>query len=87
MILHGTYPLPSRAGVVPLSDGAGEVTAVGISRQFVGSRTDLETMVDAIEANRLRPIIDRTFPFHDARKAYAYAERGDLFGKVVIEGA
>jgi len=29
MILAGTYPLPGRRGVVPLSDGAGEVVAVG----------------------------------------------------------
>jgi NADPH:quinone reductase-like Zn-dependent oxidoreductase len=28
-ILHGTYPVPARLGVVPLSDGAGEVISVG----------------------------------------------------------
>jgi len=28
-ILHQTYPLPGRPGVIPLSDGAGEVIAVG----------------------------------------------------------
>jgi len=29
MILYGQYPLPPVAGVVPVSDGAGEVTALG----------------------------------------------------------
>src|SRR5262245_41920312 len=29
MIRDGSYPLPARPGVVPLSDGAGEVVAVG----------------------------------------------------------
>src|SRR3954467_6070079 len=29
MILKQTYPLPPREGVVPLSDGAGEVVATG----------------------------------------------------------
>lgn len=28
MILNGTYPLPPRQGVVPLSDGAGDIVAI-----------------------------------------------------------
>lgn len=40
MILHGTYPLPAHPGVVPLSDGAGEVVAVGekVSRFQIADR-------------------------------------------------
>ncbi|RUU49807.1 alcohol dehydrogenase catalytic domain-containing protein, partial [Mesorhizobium sp. M2C.T.Ca.TU.002.02.1.1] len=40
MILNGTYPLTPRAGIVPLSDGAGEVVAVGdgVTRFAVGDR-------------------------------------------------
>jgi NADPH:quinone reductase-like Zn-dependent oxidoreductase len=40
MILRGRYPLPANAGVVALSDGAGEVAAVGsgVTRLAVGDR-------------------------------------------------
>ena len=39
-ILAGTYPLPAKRGVVPLSDGAGEVVATGdaVTRFKVGDR-------------------------------------------------
>ena len=40
MILNGTYPLPPRQGIIPLSDGAGEVVAIGdaVTRFSVGDR-------------------------------------------------
>ncbi|TJX35496.1 MAG: NAD(P)-dependent alcohol dehydrogenase, partial [Mesorhizobium sp.] len=40
MILNGTYPLTPRAGIAPLSDGAGEVVAIGdaVTRFAVGDR-------------------------------------------------
>ena len=38
--MNGTYPIPARPGVVPLSDGAGEVVAIGaaVNRFKVGVR-------------------------------------------------
>jgi NADPH:quinone reductase-like Zn-dependent oxidoreductase len=40
LILHKQYPLPAAQGVVPVSDGAGEVVALGegVSRVAVGDR-------------------------------------------------
>ncbi|TPN01366.1 NAD(P)-dependent alcohol dehydrogenase [Mesorhizobium sp. B2-1-3A] len=58
-----------------------------IGRVFVGSRNGLETMLAAVAAHRLKPIIDRIFPFTDAREAYRHFRQGDVFGKVVIDGA
>ncbi len=57
-----------------------------ISRIFVGSRASLEAMVKAIAGERMQPIIDRVFPFAEAREAFAYFSEGDVFGKVVIAG-
>lgn len=58
-----------------------------ISRLFVGSRTNLETMLDAVSTHRLKPVIDKVFPIAEARDAYRYFQQGDVFGKVVIDGA
>lgn len=40
LILNGRYPLPAKPGVIPLSDGAGEVVAIGeaVTRFRVGDR-------------------------------------------------
>lgn len=38
----------------------------------------------AISRHRLRPVIDRAFPFDEAPKAFSHFEKGPRFGKVVI---
>ena len=50
----------------------------------VGSRAQFIAMNRAISVNRLKPVIDRVFPFNDARSAYGYYEDGQPFGKVII---
>ena len=57
---------------------------VSIRRIAVGSRTDFEAMNAALAAHRLRPVIDRRFPFDQAAAAYRYYRDGNPFGKVVI---
>jgi NADPH:quinone reductase-like Zn-dependent oxidoreductase len=51
---------------------------------LVGHRRAFEAMNAAIEANRLKPVIDAVYPFADAHRAFAHLDRGP-FGKVVIE--
>jgi len=58
-----------------------------ISRLFVGSRSNLEAMLRAVSQHRLRPVIDKVFAFTEARDAYRYFQQGDVFGKVVVDGA
>jgi NADPH:quinone reductase-like Zn-dependent oxidoreductase len=51
---------------------------------FVGSRAMFEAMNRAIALHRLRPVVDRIFPFDEAPEALRHLERGAHFGKVVI---
>jgi NADPH:quinone reductase-like Zn-dependent oxidoreductase len=45
---------------------------------------DLERLVELVEAGRLTPTIDRTFPLHDVPDAMRYLEAGQARGKLVI---
>lgn len=53
---------------------------------MVGSRATFEMMNMAITAQRLRPVIDRVFPFADAVDALRHMEGASHFGKIVVEG-
>ena len=59
-------------------------TVVTLRRIAVGSRAQFLAMNRAIALNKLKPVIDRVFPFDDARAAYRYYEDGQYFGKVII---
>jgi NADPH:quinone reductase-like Zn-dependent oxidoreductase len=58
------------------------ITLQGI---YVGSREMFEAMNRAIAHHQLKPIIDCTFPFGEAKAAYHYLKSGSHFGKVVIQ--
>ena len=51
----------------------------------VGSVEDLKAMVDAIAASRMKPVIDKTFSFDQAKQAFAHMESGAHFGKICLE--
>lgn len=51
---------------------------------FVGSREMFEAMNQAISANHLKPVIDKTFPFAQVREALQHMESGAHFGKIVV---
>jgi NADPH:quinone reductase-like Zn-dependent oxidoreductase len=51
---------------------------------LVGSREMFDQMNRAMAVNQVRPVIDRVFPFNEAREAYRHLESGAHFGKVCI---
>jgi NADPH:quinone reductase-like Zn-dependent oxidoreductase len=51
---------------------------------FTGSRAHFIAMNQAIERHQIKPVIDRVFPFADAKAAYRYYEEQQPLGKVVI---
>lgn len=44
----------------------------------------LKTLAELYDAGKLRPVVDRIFPFDDTLEALAYVEQGRAKGKVVI---
>ena len=50
-----------------------------------GSREMFEEMNRFIDLRQLKPVIDRTFGFHEIHAALKYLESGAQFGKIVVE--
>lgn len=50
----------------------------------VGRADDLRFLRDLIEAGKVAPVVDRTYPLAEAAEAIRYLERGKARGKVVI---
>lgn len=59
-----------------------QIRLIGIT---VGSRRQQCDMVRAIEANGIKPVIDRVFPFDSLSDAFRYQESGQHFGKICLE--
>lgn len=51
---------------------------------YVGSRAMFESLNRAVTQHQLKPVVDRVFPFAEARAAYEHLHSGKHFGKVVI---
>lgn len=71
-------PAPKQMGKVIIRD----LTIKGI---IVGSRRMFEDLIVAMQQHNVKPMIDRVYPFEQAREAIAYMESGDKLGKVVIK--
>ncbi len=63
----------------PLLGKSGRISGI-----YVGSREMFQNMNAAIAANQMRPVIDQTFDFADAREAYKRMQTDGHFGKIII---
>lgn len=65
--------------------GLALVRHVHLRALVVGSRRNQQDFIQAIEANGLRPVIDRRFALEDMVEAFQYQAAGKHFGKIVLD--
>ncbi len=58
-----------------------QITVFGLA---VGSRDDQIAMIEQIERDGIRPVIDSSFPLAELAQAYRHQESGKHFGKICI---
>ncbi|MET7767100.1 NAD(P)-dependent alcohol dehydrogenase [Nocardia sp. NPDC005366] len=82
MLMDGTYPLPATAGVIPLSDGVGEVIALGdnVTRAALGDRVTASYFVRWIDGPQRRAHVAEQYGAnHDGMLAtYAVLEQDSV---------
>ena len=75
--------------VAGLGSGFNPAALIGNSAKVqglsVGSRDMFEAMCRAIELHRIHPVVDKVFPWTEARAAFAAMQGGEHFGKIVLE--
>jgi NADPH:quinone reductase-like Zn-dependent oxidoreductase len=52
---------------------------------YMGTKSELHTVMKLVAAGRLKPVVDRVFPLAEAAAAHAYLESSSQFGKVVLK--
>ena len=75
-VLSGTA---AKLSVLPLL-----MKQIRIQGILVGHREGFMAMNRAIDANKLKPVVDRTFPVEQAAEAFGYMASGKHFGKICI---
>jgi len=80
-----------RISLIGVLSGGGQIDPTPILMKnvcvqgiFVGSRAMFEAMNEAIAQHRMRPVVDRVFPFGALREALRHMERRAHFGKIAL---
>lgn len=71
------------AGELPLVQAL--VRQLRLQGVLVGSRAQQQALVRAIDANGLRPVIDKHFALEQIADAFRYQETNQHFGKIVLD--
>lgn len=51
----------------------------------MGTRADLEKVLELINKKKLKPVVSKIFPLSDARLAHEFLEKKEQFGKIVLK--
>jgi NADPH:quinone reductase-like Zn-dependent oxidoreductase len=51
---------------------------------YMGTMGELHEVLSHVFAGRLKPVVDRAFPFQDIRLAHEHMEKSQMFGKIVL---
>jgi NADPH:quinone reductase-like Zn-dependent oxidoreductase len=81
MTYRGLGPLPHIAGTVLKSKGRSQTLKFFVANI---NTEDLAFLGELLEAGKVKPVIDRTYPLSEAPEALAYLGEGHARGKVVI---
>jgi NADPH:quinone reductase-like Zn-dependent oxidoreductase len=57
---------------------------LSIMGSYMGTKSELRTVLKLVTQGRLKPIVDKVWPVHDCMAAHSYLEKGQQFGKVVL---
>lgn len=79
--------------IIGIVAGAGEpfnpTALIGNSAKLqglsVGSRDMFEAMCRFIDLHRIKPVVDKVYPWTEAKAAIAAMGAGEHFGKIVLE--
>jgi len=66
---------------------AGRLLGMGarVTGIYVGSRADFEAMNRFMTEHKVRPLIDKVFPFEESPQAFELMDNGSYLGKIVIK--
>ena len=74
--------------VAGMGSGLNPASLIGNSARLqglsVGSRDMFEAMCRALELHQIHPVVDKVYPWTEARAAFAAMQGGEHFGKIVL---
>jgi len=92
---HSIKSAKSGGRIVVSGSTSGHLASVDLRRIFflqleivgstMGTREELVALLDLLAVTGIRPIVDRVYGFTQARDAFAHLNRGDAFGKIVLD--
>jgi NADPH:quinone reductase-like Zn-dependent oxidoreductase len=58
---------------------------ISLLGSYMGTKSELLTVMKLVAAGRLKPVVDRIFPLAETAAAHTYLESSSQFGKVVLK--